>query len=281
MRRLRVLIVAALCLLAAGPAALAAGARSGHAASAGRAWGGTRIGPVGPLAWSATAAPAEPAAPAPGAMVAVSNERTTTWWGHVVRRDLIYAKPDFHSKVLSHLHHFTEDGFSEVYLVLAEYTDPASGIVWAKTRIPGRPNGREGWFPRTGLGPLHLTHELLVVGRHSLRMTLYVNGRAVWHAPVAIGKRGTPTPAGHFWIREAFRITDRRSGYWPYAMGTADYSTLTDWPGGGVVGIHGPYFVPNSAIPGRISHGCIRLRTWDMSWLAHHVGVGTPLHVTR
>jgi len=31
---------------------------------------------------------------------------------------------------------------------------------------------------------------------------------------------------------ERFRITDRRNPYWPYALGTSDYSTLTDWPGG-------------------------------------------------
>ncbi len=79
---------------------------------------------------------------------------------------------------------------------------------------------------------------------------------------MAVGRPSTPTPAGRFWIRERFKIADRQSGYWPYAFGTSDYSTLTDWPGGGVVGIHGPYHQPQ-AIPGRVSHGCIRLHTAD------------------
>ena len=60
---------------------------------------------------------------------------------------------------------------------------------------------------------------------------------------------------------------------WP-----ADYSTLTEWPRGGVVGIHGPYFEPQ-LIPGRITHGCIRLRVPDDQWLGQHLRFGTPLDV--
>jgi lipoprotein-anchoring transpeptidase ErfK/SrfK len=101
----------------------------------------------------------------------------------------------------------------------------------------------------------------------------------IWSAPVGVGKPSTPTPAGHFWIREKFANLPRSSGYWPFAFGTTDYSTLKDWEGGGVVGIHGPYGAPNSAIPGRISHGCIRLHTWDDAWLGRHLRLGTPLRV--
>ena len=46
-------------------------------------------------------------------------------------------------------------------------------------------------------------------------------------------------------------------GVRPRAFGTSAYSNLSDWPGGGVVGIHGP---TARLIPGRPSHGCIRVR---------------------
>jgi lipoprotein-anchoring transpeptidase ErfK/SrfK len=95
---------------------------------------------------------------------------------------------------------------------------------------------------------------------------------------VGIGTPGTPTPTGHFWVRERFKILSSSSGYYPYAFGTSDYSTLTDWPGGGVVGIHGPYH-DDAGIPGRISHGCIRLHVSDDFWLASHVALGTPIDV--
>jgi lipoprotein-anchoring transpeptidase ErfK/SrfK len=62
------------------------------------------------------------------------------------------------------------------------------------------------------------------------------------------------------------------------ALRTADYSTLTDWPGGGVVGIHGDFGEPQ-LIPGAPSHGCIRMHASDISWLATHVSVGTPVDV--
>jgi lipoprotein-anchoring transpeptidase ErfK/SrfK len=53
---------------------------------------------------------------------------------------------------------------------------------------------------------------------------------------------------------------------------------LTDWPGGGFVGVHGTN-EPN-LIPGRISHGCIRLRNDAIVRLSHLMKVGTPLTIT-
>jgi lipoprotein-anchoring transpeptidase ErfK/SrfK len=131
---------------------------------------------------------------------------------------------------------------------------------------------------RDGLGSFHLTHLLVVVNRERQRMYFYRDGRQIWSAPVGVGKPSTPTPAGHFWIDESFQITDPSSGYYPYAFGTTDYSTLTEWPGGGVVGIHGPYY-DAQGIPGQISHGCIRLEIADDFWLAAHLKLGTPLRV--
>jgi hypothetical protein len=207
----------------------------------------------------------------------LSNESTFTRWAYVARIVAIHVEPTASSGVVTRLHWNTEDGFPEVYLLLRASWN-AQGQEWVDLRIPGRPNGRTGWVPRTALGVFHMTHQLLVVNRERLRMYFYVNGRLEWSAPVGIGKPSTPTPPGRFWIRERFKIDDPSSGYWPYAFGTSDYSTLTDWPGGGVVGIHGPYYEPQ-LIPGRISHGCIRLRVADDEWLGQHLGVGTPVHV--
>jgi lipoprotein-anchoring transpeptidase ErfK/SrfK len=164
-----------------------------------------------------------------------------------------------------------------VYLVLRARWN-RHGQEWVKLRVPMRPRGSTGWVRRQDLGAFGLTHARLVVDRRHLRIDLYERGHRVWSAPVAVGKPSTPTPAGHFWIREKIPIHDRSSGYWPFALGTSDYSNLTDWPKGGVVAIHGPYYDP-SGIPGHISHGCIRLRTWDDAWLARHVGIGTPIVV--
>ena len=66
--------------------------------------------------------------------------------------------------------------------------------------------------------------------------------------------------------------------YGPIAFGTtARSAVLTDWPGGGFVGIHGTN--EPQLIPGRVSHGCIRLRNADMLRLAVLMPVGTPLTI--
>ncbi len=137
----------------------------------------------------------------------------------------------------------TESGLPQTYLLLRARWD-AQGREWVKVRIPVRPNGRTGWVKRDALGAFHLTHLLVVVDRQRLQILLYRSGRLVWSAPVAVGKPSTPTPPGRFWITERFKIENPSSGYWPYAFGTSDYSTLTDWPEGGVVGLHGLLSAP-------------------------------------
>ncbi|HZE06875.1 MAG TPA: L,D-transpeptidase [Solirubrobacteraceae bacterium] len=213
----------------------------------------------------------------PRANEVLSNERTYTRWSYVDRIAFIHRRPWLRSRRLSRLTWYTEDGFPSVYVLLRAHWD-TRGREWVKLRIPGRPNGRTGWVERNALGRFHLTHRLLVVSRRRLRVSLFVDGRRLWSAPAGVGKPSTPTPAGHFWINERFRIEDPQSGYWPYAFGTTDYSTLSNWPGGGVVGIHGPYYAA-ALIPGRISHGCVRLRVSADAWLARHLELGTPVHV--
>jgi hypothetical protein len=277
-------LVAAMLSASAGATVPAAAPGSARAASMQAPAGGA----------AGTPAPASPGhAPPPlGATVALSNERTRTVWAHPLRVTAILARPRAESRRrariarhgvngrvdrIGELHLYTEDGFPEVYMLLAERV-LQSGKVWVRIRIPARPNGQIGWVPRGALGSFHSTRWQLVVNRAAERMTAYWDGRQRWSAPVGMGAPGTPTPAGRFWIREKFPIGDRASGYWPDAFGTADYSTLSEWPGGGVVGIHGPYGEPG-AIPGHPSHGCIRMHTGDVAWLYRHIPVGAALRV--
>jgi lipoprotein-anchoring transpeptidase ErfK/SrfK len=66
--------------------------------------------------------------------------------------------------------------------------------------------------------------------------------------------------------------------YGPVAFGTSARSAvLTDWPDGGYIGIHGTNHP--ELIPGRISHGCIRLRNRDIIRLARRMPIGTPITI--
>ncbi len=210
--------------------------------------------------------------------VLLSNERTFSRWAHPVGRAPIRRAPSRGAGKIEATHLLTEDGFPEVYLALRSWRD-REGHGWVEVRIPMRPNGRTGWVRHSALGPLYRVRTLLIVDRRALRATLYRRGRPVWRAPVGIGKPSTRTPAGRFWIREKFRTHASGGLYGPVAFGTSDYSVLSDWPGGGVIGIHGTN--EPSLVPGRPSHGCIRLRNAAARRLWRLMPVGTPLRVGR
>lgn len=216
------------------------------------------------------------AAGAPGAKgsVRLSNEWTFTRWAHPVRRAAVRRLPAPGAGRIARTRYLTEDGFPEVYPALRSWRDSKSHT-WLEVRVPMRPNGRKGWVRRSALGPLYRVRTVLVVVRRRLRATLYARGRPIWRAPVGIGKPSTPTPAGRFWIREKFRTSDPAGLYGPVAFGSSDYSVLSDWPGGGIVGIHGTN--EPSLIPGRPSHGCIRVRNQAVRRLWRQMPIGTPL----
>jgi hypothetical protein len=186
---------------------------------------------------------------------------------------VIRVSPANSSARVARLQFQTPDGFLQSYLLLRERFT-GSGT-WIELRVPGRPNGRTGWVPRGALDTFNHTNMQLVVNRETRRLTLYRGGRVVYQAPVGVGKPSTPTPAGHFWITEAFPSSN--PAYGPYAFGTSDYSTLTDWIGGGIVGLHGTD--QPSLVPGDPSHGCIRLHNSDVLRLSRMVSIGTPLLV--
>jgi hypothetical protein len=205
----------------------------------------------------------------------ISDESTTTYWAYPAHTAPVRTHARIHSRVIDRLHFMTEDGFPEDYLVLAQVVYPHE--TWFEIRLPARPNGRTGWVQEQSLGRLHVNRYHLVVDERRLRLTLYKQGRKIFSAPVGIGKPSTPTPTGSYWIREKFAVDPPDPFYGPYAFGTADYSTLSEWPHGGIVGIHGTD--APGLIPGRPSHGCIRMTDSDVSRLWRLLPIGTPLTV--
>jgi lipoprotein-anchoring transpeptidase ErfK/SrfK len=223
---------------------------------------------------SASAAALPPANPV--GMVKLSDEARTTRWAHTADIQPIFSRPSDKSHRVARLHLLTEDSFPEVYLVLARWKNPA-GNTWLKIRVPMRPNGRTGWVRDSALRSTHTVHTELVVNRHTLRVTLFLYGKKRFSARIGVGKASTPTPSGHFWIREKFHV-GAGTIYGPRAIGTSAYApTLSEWPGGGVVGLHGTN-EPN-LIPGRPSHGCVRLRNSDILELYRLVPTGTPVRI--
>jgi lipoprotein-anchoring transpeptidase ErfK/SrfK len=224
----------------------------------------------------ASTARAEGPSANPAGMKPLSDERTVTRWAYPDDHAQIRSRPAAQARAIARLHWLTEDRLPEIYVALASWVD-AHGNAWVKIRVPKRPNGLTGWVPRSSLRQYTLVREFLDIDRRRLRATLYRSGAPVMSARVGIGSSANPTPAGHFYIREKFRVTTSRI-YGPYAMGTSAYAPkLTDWPGGGVVGLHGTN--EPRRIPGRPSHGCIRLRNASITRLYRLTPRGTPISI--
>jgi hypothetical protein len=213
------------------------------------------------------------APPAMARDVRLSDERSFTRTAEVRKVVPVRRAPERGTSVVGRLHRWTESRFPEIYLLQRERT--VEGERWVRLRLPGRPNGHAGWVPAEALRPARLTRWAIVIERRRLRLKLLRRGQVVWKAPVGIGAPGMETPHGRFWIREEFRAGG--GSYGPWAFGTSAYSALSDWPGGGVVGIHGTN--QPELIPGRPSHGCVRLRNRHIRHLARRVPIGTPVRV--
>jgi hypothetical protein len=149
---------------------------------------------------------------------------------------------------------------------------------WLHVFLPARPNGSTGWVRAADVDVRGVPYRVDVL-RSAHQLRLYERDRLVKTFPVAIGTRDTPTPGGTFYLKELIRPTNRGGVYGPYAYGLSGFSdVLTTFSGGeGVIGIHGTN--DPSVIGTDVSHGCIRLRNADITYLAQRLPLGTPVQI--
>ena len=186
------------------------------------------------------------------------------------------TRPSSRAKRLIRLRQYTPEGTANVVPTLSGVVNQ-NGEYWVRVRLPMLPNGRTGWVPRQTLGPYNEIWTHLVIDRKLFTATLYRRGRAIFTTRVGVGEPYWPTPAGEFYVRE--RITGFSDQiYGPIAFGTnARSNVLTDWPGGGFIGIHGTN--QPEILPGRVSHGCIRMPNAAIERLARLMPLGTPVTI--
>jgi L,D-transpeptidase catalytic domain len=264
----RVVLVAAFSVSFVAAALLSSPVLPSHILARGRS--------VPPLAAYAGAPLAEmPSALDTGRLVPLSDPAADTRWAPVLRAAVARKAPSPKAAPVGQLPRLTPDGTTNI--VVADGEADVDGTTWVRVSLAALPNDTDGWVPRNSLGGWSFVDTRLVIDRARFTATLYRAGRVVFRARVGVGAPGTPTPSGQFYVR------DRLSGfsspmYGPLAFGTnARSPTLTDWPGGGVVGIHGTD--QPSLIPGRISHGCVRLTNTAILKLGKLMPVGTPVTI--
>ncbi len=196
-------------------------------------------------------------------------------WAFVLRKSVVRAAPRRTSAAIALLGRTTPEGTDNLVLTLDGRRTRRG--VWIRIRLPILPANRTGWVPRKTLSDWKEVRTHLIVDRRRLAATLYRRGRVVFRAPVGVGQSHWPTPRGEFYIRNQL-FGFGNAVYGPIAFGTSARSAvLTDWPGGGFIGIHGTN--EPGIIPGHVSHGCIRLKNGHILRLAKLMPVGTPLTV--
>jgi hypothetical protein len=219
--------------------------------------------------------PVEPAfVPGKPTLLRVSGHATR--WAVVRAAVAARVAPRARAAAITELETKTPEGTSNIVLVLANRVDDA-GRLWIRVRLAVLDEPSTGWVPREALGGYGSVTTRLIVDLDSLQATLLRDGRAVFRVDVGVGQPSWPTPRGEFYIRN--RLTGYASPtYGPIAFGTSARSRVaTDWPADGFVGIHGTD--RPDLLPGRVSHGCIRMRNHDILRLSKLMPVGTPLTI--
>lgn len=197
-------------------------------------------------------------------------------WAVLMRPAVVRAKPGLASRIITKLPTGTTDGTQNDVLVLSR-TDLSPRQSWYRVRLPILPNNTVGYIKKGDLSPLFAVNTHLYINRSALTATLKRNGKVVFKTRVGVGKSIWPTPRGEFYVRD--KLTNFGNPFYgPLAFGiSARSAVLTDWPGGGYVGIHGTN--QPGLIPGYISHGCIRMRNPAIVALGRLMKVGSPVSI--
>jgi lipoprotein-anchoring transpeptidase ErfK/SrfK len=154
----------------------------------------------------------------------------------------------------------------------------AGGAQWLHVMLPGRPDGLTGWISQQGTS-LRVTAWRISVALAARRVRVYDNGHMVKSFQAVVGKPSTPTPTGEFFVQEVLQMASDEPGG-PYALAlSARSNALQEFEGGpGQIAIHGRDNL-GGTLGAAESHGCIRLATASIDWLAARIVPGTPVTI--
>jgi lipoprotein-anchoring transpeptidase ErfK/SrfK len=188
----------------------------------------------------------------------------------------VRSAPNGDARVIAKLSDFRPQDYMPRYvLAIGEKRGKKGRPAWYKITVPGRPNGRTGWVAAKQVA-IHRVGWQVVVFRGSRVLQLWKKNQLVYTSKVAVGAPGMETPTGLYYVTHRFRpVAEPFLG--AYAFETSAYSKLSDWPGGGVVGLHG--WSDPSVLGKAVSHGCIRISNTTADFLRDRIPVGTPIRV--
>jgi len=221
-------------------------------------------------------------APGAGAGATKPSQVDVVGAGTIAWREVaVLERPTAGARRIAVLKQFRPDFRPQYVLALDTARDARTAKPsWYRISVPGRPNGRTGWVRAAAL-ELAPVRKRLVIYRGARRFEFWDGAKLVRTGKVAVGKPGAETPLGLFYVTDKFdpSIDPDWAILGAYAFETSAYSKLTDWPGGGIVGVHGTPW-PN-LLGQAVSHGCIRMSNANVEFLRSRVPRGTPVKIVR
>jgi lipoprotein-anchoring transpeptidase ErfK/SrfK len=187
----------------------------------------------------------------------------------------VRRSPDPAAPIVRVMHQFRKDYRIQEILALSTRIGK-DHKPWYRINLPMRPNGTYGWIPARAAS-LAPTVSEIVVHRSTRTIDIFWHGKLALHAVVAVGAPGMETPRGHFYVAARF-VPYQDPFLGVFAVETSAYSKLTEWPGGGVVGIHGtsaPQLLGQA-----VSHGCVRVANTTAAAMRKLAPLGTPITIT-
>ncbi len=188
---------------------------------------------------------------------------------------VVRSAPSGKARVVGKLREFRPQDYRPQYVLAIAKKKVKGKGTWYKISVPGRPNGRTGWVP-SKLVSIRSIPWQVVVYRDSRVVQLWKNKDLMYSGKVAVGAPGTETPIGLYYVTVRFKpVQVPFLGSFAFEMSA--YSKLSDWPGGGVVGLHGttaPHLLGQA-----VSHGCIRMSNESADFLRDRIPLGTPVRV--
>jgi lipoprotein-anchoring transpeptidase ErfK/SrfK len=149
---------------------------------------------------------------------------------------------------------------------------------WGRVTLPWTHSVRaSGWIPLAGLAASE-TRTMVVADLSERALRVYRGCDELFAAPIAVGRAGSPSPRGRFWVTDRVTVpATQRSSFGTYAFGlsTIQPRTPAGWTGGNQMAVHG------TGAPGSIgsaaSAGCLRVGEQTLARLRPLLRLGTPV----
>lgn len=188
----------------------------------------------------------------------------------------VRSAPNKSARVIARLSEFRPQDYRARYVLAVGVKKGKKGKTeWYKITVPGRPNGRTGWVqaPHVAVKPMPWQ---VVVYRGTRVVQVWKKNELVYTGKIAVGAPGTETPTGLYYVTVRFKPV-KVPFLGSFAFETSAYSKLSEWPGGGVVGLHGttaPHLLGQA-----VSHGCVRMSNETANFMRDRIPLGTPIRI--